>query len=99
MDSIFQNDWNALSDDLFLPMFNSRKVFNFKRLFSKDDSIAASAPPTEKVFVKTLDIKGWEPSEIELVVTADGKQLIVSGNKEEEEKRRGLQLETFQAFR
>ena len=88
MDSIFQNDWNDLSDDLFLPMFNSRKVFNFKRLFSHDDSQSKSADPVEskRVFVKTLNITGWEPSDIELVVTADGRQLIVSGNKEETEE-------------
>jgi len=88
MDSIFQNDWNALSDDLFLPMFQSRKAFNFKRLFSHDESQAKpeSTGQSKPVWVHTLDVKGWEPSDIELVVTADGKQLIVSGNKEEIEE-------------
>jgi len=96
MDSIFKNDWNALSDDLFLPMFNSGRVFNFKRLFSREDppapQAAEPAPQTpapvvkDNVWVKVLDVKGWEPSEIELVVTADGKQLMVSGEKEEETK-------------
>jgi len=97
MDSIFKNDWNALSDDLFLPMFNSGRVFNFKRLFSREDPPAQPATPAapqtpaptvedNNVWVKILDVKGWEPSEIELVVTADGKQLMVSGEKEEETK-------------
>jgi len=95
MDSIFKNDWNALSDDLFFPMFNSGRVFNFKRLFSREDPPQAVAPASQtpapvavkdNVWVKILDVKGWEPSEIELVVTADGKQLMVSGEKEEETK-------------
>lgn len=93
MDSIFKNDWNALSDDLFLPMFNSGKVFNFKRLFSREDvtptvseSKTAVQNDKENVWVKTLDIIGWEPSELELIVTADGKQLMVTGKKEVLEK-------------
>jgi len=103
MDSIFQNDWNALSDDLFLPMFQSRKAFNFKRLFSRDESQAkpVSVVARQSVFVKTLDIKGWEPADIELVVTADGKKLIVSGNKEEtveDENGESYSLRHFKQF-
>jgi len=92
MDSIIKNDWNALSDDLFLPMFNSGKVFNFKRLFSREEltpavsDSKAAVPSKENVWVKTLNIVGWEPSELELIVTADGKQLMVTGKKEVLEK-------------
>lgn len=92
MDSIFKNDWNALSDDLFLPMFNSGKVFNFKRLFSREEltpavsDSKAAEQSEENVWVKTIDIVGWEPSELELIVTADGKQLMVTGKKEVLEK-------------
>jgi HSP20 family molecular chaperone IbpA len=79
--------WDQRFNEFFLPVFNAEKDFKDNVLVTKVDSQDSSKfldSINKNTFVKKLNVEGFQPSDVNVVVTNDGK-LLIEAKKEQRE--------------